>query len=120
MYYIDQQATFCQTPCNDDKLFFCAVVIRYHSLLPTSVTQYFTPRSGGYAYTALSTFSSQISSGLSSNTFDIEANVRDGDSRAGLDAEGAAEVAEIMRRERVKCVDRDCGLLWLQENVITD
>lgn len=46
--------------------------------------------------------------------------MRDGDSRAGLDAEGAAEVAEIMRRERVKCVDRDCGLLWLQENVITD
>lgn len=78
------------------------MAVRYHSLLPDRITEYFTPRSGGYAYTALSTFSSQFSSGLSSDNFDIEANIRDGDSRSGLDAEGAAEVAEIMRRERVK------------------
>jgi len=39
---------------------------------------------------------------MSSNAFDIEANIRDGDSRAGLDERGTQEVMEIMRRERVK------------------
>jgi len=38
---------------------------------------------------------------MSSNAFDIEANIRDGDSRAGLDERGTQEVMEIMRRERV-------------------
>lgn len=52
-------------------------------------------------YTPLS-FSDQIGAGLSSNAFDIEANVRDGDSRAGLDERGAQEVKDIMRREGVK------------------
>ncbi|KIM59707.1 hypothetical protein SCLCIDRAFT_1217480 [Scleroderma citrinum Foug A] len=52
-------------------------------------------------YTPLSTFSSQADAGLSSTLFDIEANVRDGDSRAGLDERGTQEVLEIMRRERV-------------------
>jgi hypothetical protein len=49
-------------------------------------------------------FSDQIGAGLSSNAFDIEANVRDGDSRAGLDERGAQEVKDIMRREGVKWV----------------
>lgn len=52
----------------------------------------------------MSTFSSQADAGLSSTLFDIEANVRDGDSRAGLDERGTQEVLEIMRRERVECV----------------
>lgn len=53
-------------------------------------------------YTPLSTFSEQATAGLSSSQFDIEANIRDGDSRAGLDEHGTQEVMEIMRRERVK------------------
>jgi len=52
-------------------------------------------------YTPLSTFSEQVGAGLSSASFDIEANIRDGDSRAGLDERGTQEVMEIMRRERV-------------------
>ncbi|KAL4066129.1 hypothetical protein J3A83DRAFT_4099398 [Scleroderma citrinum] len=52
-------------------------------------------------YTPLSTFSNQADVGLSSTLFDIEANIRDGDSRAGLDERGTQEVLEIMRRERV-------------------
>ncbi|KII87288.1 hypothetical protein PLICRDRAFT_55269 [Plicaturopsis crispa FD-325 SS-3] len=57
------------------------------------------PRLGHY--TPLSTFHQQAGAGLSSNEFDIEANIRDGDSRAGLDERGTQEVLEIMRRERI-------------------
>jgi hypothetical protein len=39
---------------------------------------------------------------MSSNAFDIEANIREGDPRAGLDERSTQEVMEIMRRERVK------------------
>ncbi|KAJ7716831.1 hypothetical protein DFH07DRAFT_861901 [Mycena maculata] len=52
-------------------------------------------------YESLSSFSSQIGAGLTSPAFDLEANVRDGDSRAGLDEQGTREIMEIMRRERV-------------------
>jgi len=52
-------------------------------------------------YAPLSTFASQADAGLSSPMFDIEANIHDGDSRAGLDERGTQEVMEIMRRERV-------------------
>ncbi|PPQ69493.1 hypothetical protein CVT26_002839 [Gymnopilus dilepis] len=52
-------------------------------------------------YTPVSTFADQISHGMTSDHFDIEANVRDGDSRLGLDEAGTQEVLEIMRRERV-------------------
>lgn len=55
-------------------------------------------------YTPLATFSQQMGAGLNSNNFDIEANIRDGDSRSGLDERGTQEVLEIMRRERVKYV----------------
>jgi hypothetical protein len=53
-------------------------------------------------YTPLSTFPQQINAGLTSSAFDIEANVRDGDSRAGLDEQATEEILEIMRRDRVK------------------
>lgn len=53
-------------------------------------------------YAPLSTFADQAAAGMSSSAFDIEANIRDGDSRAGLDEQGVAEVRDIMRRERVK------------------
>ncbi|PPQ94423.1 hypothetical protein CVT25_002514 [Psilocybe cyanescens] len=52
-------------------------------------------------YTPLSTFSEQVGLGMTSSDFDIEANIRDGDSRVGLDEQGTQEVLEIMRRERV-------------------
>ncbi|KAF9820857.1 hypothetical protein IEO21_01084 [Rhodonia placenta] len=57
------------------------------------------PRLGHYA--PLSTFADQANAGLTSSSFDIEANIRDGDSRAGLDERGTQEVLDIMRRERV-------------------
>ena len=53
-------------------------------------------------YQPLTTFAEQAGQGLSSSAFDIEANIRNGDSRAGLDEQGVREVQEIMRRERVK------------------
>jgi len=53
-------------------------------------------------YSPLSTFSEQASAGMTSSDFDIESNIRDGDSRTGLDDQGAREVMEIMRKERVK------------------
>ncbi|KAF8074681.1 hypothetical protein FPV67DRAFT_1559370 [Lyophyllum atratum] len=53
------------------------------------------------SYTPLSTFSEQAGAGMTSSEFDIEANLRDGDSRAGLDERGTQEVMEIMRRQRV-------------------
>lgn len=65
-------------------------------------------------YTPLSTFSEQSSAGLSSSAFDIEANIRDGDSRAGLDEQGTQEVTEIMRRERVKSVDPHVGSICME------
>ena len=43
---------------------------------------------------------------MTSNDFDIEANISSGDSRVGLDERGTQEVLEIMRRERVKYVPR--------------
>jgi len=52
-------------------------------------------------YTPLSTFADQAHAGMSSNAFDIEANIREGDTRAGLDERGTQEVMEIMRRQRV-------------------
>lgn len=55
-------------------------------------------------YTPLSTFSDQAEAGLTSVMFDTEANINDGDSRAGLDERGTQEVLEIMRRKRVKYV----------------
>lgn len=53
-------------------------------------------------YTPLATFSEQINAGMTSSQFDIEANLRDGDSRSGLDERGTQEVMEIMRQQRVK------------------
>ncbi|KAJ7308545.1 hypothetical protein B0H14DRAFT_2744820 [Mycena olivaceomarginata] len=52
-------------------------------------------------YRPLATFSEQIGAGMSSADFDLEANVRDEDSRSGLDEQGTREIMEIMRRERV-------------------
>ena len=53
-------------------------------------------------YAPLSTFEDQANAGLSSHNFDIEANIRDEDSRAGLDERSTQEVMEIMRRDGVR------------------
>ncbi|KAG6896669.1 hypothetical protein C0992_006803 [Termitomyces sp. T32_za158] len=58
------------------------------------------PRTGHY--TPLVTFSEQINAGMTSSQFDIEANLRDGDSRSGLDERSTQEVMDIMRQQRVK------------------
>lgn len=79
------------------------VTFRYRATLishvPNPVKSLF-PKLGNY--TPLSTFETQAEAGLTSESFDIEANIRDGDSRAGLDERGTQEVLDIMRRERVK------------------
>jgi len=53
-------------------------------------------------YEPLSTFADQAAAGLTSSTFDIEAdNIFQGDARSGLDEQATREVMEIMRRENV-------------------
>lgn len=57
----------------------------------------------GENYAPLSTFADQATAGMTSSTFDIEAdNIFQGDTRVGLDEQGTREVMEIMRRENVK------------------
>ncbi|KAF9460545.1 hypothetical protein BDZ94DRAFT_1265829 [Collybia nuda] len=80
------------------------VVAMYHyraTLIPHIPSRMRSLFPGLNNYTPLSTFSEQASAGMTSSAFDIEANMRDGDSRAGLDEQGTQEVMEIMRRERV-------------------
>ncbi|EJF64107.1 hypothetical protein BD309DRAFT_962132 [Dichomitus squalens] len=74
------------------------LTFRYRAALLNPVRSFF-PRLGHYQPVA--TFAEQVDAGLTSSTFDIEANIRDGDSRAGLDERGTQEVLDIMRRERV-------------------
>lgn len=82
---------------------YLAVTYRYRAFitphLPERVKTMFPKLNH---YTPVATFSEQINRGMTSDHFDIEANVREGDSRLGLDETGTQEVLEIMRRERVK------------------
>ena len=79
------------------------VMFRYRATLishvPNPIKSFFP---GLAHYTPLNTFEEQASAGLTSESFDIEANIQDGDSRAGLDERGTQEVMAIMRRDRVK------------------
>lgn len=77
---------------------------RYRAVVLPHVPAKLKSLLGIHQYTPLSTFSSQAEAGLTSVMFDIETNINDGDSRAGLDEQGTQEVLEIMRRERVKYV----------------
>jgi hypothetical protein len=81
-----------------------AVLYRYHAHIPVPERlQAFIPRCSRENYAPLSTFEDQAAAGITSSTFDIEAdNIFQGDSRAGLDEQGTQEVMEIMRRENVK------------------
>ncbi|KAG9309906.1 hypothetical protein JVU11DRAFT_9938 [Chiua virens] len=74
---------------------------RYRAVVLPHVPMKLRSLLGLHEYTPLSTFSSQAEAGLTSVMFDIEGNINDGDSRAGLDERGTQEVMEIMRREHV-------------------
>ncbi|KAF8166569.1 hypothetical protein K438DRAFT_1685481 [Mycena galopus ATCC 62051] len=79
-----------------------AVAFRYRaSLLPHVPVRLLQLLPTFNNYQPLATFSEQIGAGMSSADFDLEANVRDDDSRQGLDEQGTREIMEIMRRERV-------------------
>jgi hypothetical protein len=82
------------------------VLYRYHAHIPVPERlRAFIPRCSCSRenYAPLSTFEDQAAAGITSSTFDIEAdNIFQGDSRAGLDEQGTQEVMEIMRRENVK------------------
>ena len=67
--------------------------------LPARIRQLF-PRLANYV--PLTTFADQAAHGFSSEAFDIEANIRDGDSRAGLDERRLREVQRIMEQRNVK------------------
>ncbi|KAF8586453.1 hypothetical protein K439DRAFT_1408834 [Ramaria rubella] len=71
---------------------------RIQSHIPTLPFSH--PGDSGYTRVPTS-FASQASLGLSSSAFDLEQNILDGDSRAGLDEAGTREVMEIMRTENV-------------------
>ncbi|KAJ7623727.1 hypothetical protein FB45DRAFT_798029 [Roridomyces roridus] len=81
---------------------FLMLVFRYRASLlphvPAGIRGLFPTLNN---YQPLSTFAAQIGVGMTSSDFDLEANVRDEDSRAGLDEQGTREIMEIMRRERV-------------------
>ncbi|KAI5868035.1 protein precursor [Durotheca rogersii] len=49
-----------------------------------------------------SSFAGDIEAGLSSNTFDLGANVEAGDGRAGLDDAAKAQILAIMKKRRMR------------------
>jgi len=56
-----------------------------------------------YLYSSLSSsFAEDIEAGLSSNTFDLGANVDAGDGRAGLDDVAKREILAIMKKRRLR------------------
>ncbi|KAK3944304.1 hypothetical protein QBC46DRAFT_374947 [Diplogelasinospora grovesii] len=56
-----------------------------------------------YIYSQLpSSFAGDIEAGLSSSTFDLNGNVEEGDSRAGLDDNAKREILTIMKKRRVR------------------
>ncbi|KAH8996115.1 hypothetical protein EDB86DRAFT_2804154 [Lactarius hatsudake] len=78
----------------------CMLLYRYRAHLPGRRT--IIPHPSRENYAPLSTFADQAAAGMTSSTFDIEAdNIFQGDVRAGLDEQGTQEVMEIMRRENV-------------------
>jgi len=80
------------------------VLYRYRGHLPVPERlRGIIPHLSRENYAPLSTFADQSAAGMTSSTFDIEAdNIFQGDSRVGLDEQGTREVMEIMRRENVK------------------
>ncbi|KAH9074866.1 hypothetical protein EDB83DRAFT_2218927 [Lactarius deliciosus] len=81
----------------------CMLLYRYRAHLPVpECWRTIIPHPSRENYAPLSTFADQAAAGMTSSTFDIEAdNIFQGDVRAGLDEQGTQEVMEIMRRENV-------------------
>ncbi|TFY72468.1 hypothetical protein EVG20_g561 [Dentipellis fragilis] len=79
------------------------LLYRYRAVLPLPKRlRSFISHSSPANYAPLSTFSDQAAAGMTSSTFDVEAdNIREGDVRTGLDEAGTREIMEIMRREGV-------------------
>lgn len=69
--------------------------IRYHLSSPADFVYSRLP------FTS-SSFADDMEAGLSSSTFDLAANVSDGDSRAGLDDASKKEILKIMKRRRLR------------------
>lgn len=80
------------------------MLYRYRAHLPVPERlRVIIPHPSRENYAPLSTFADQAAAGMSSSTFDVEAdNIFQGDTRIGLDEQGTREVMEIMRRENVK------------------
>ena len=74
------------------------VVYYRHLILPHLPLPYANRR---YVSLGDGSFSTQRAAGLHSGNFDIESNIEEGDSRAGLDDVGAAEIRAIMHSHRV-------------------
>lgn len=60
---------------------------------------FITPSSPSYQ--TLPTFNTDISSGLSSTTFDLTTNLASADPRAGLDTQAKTEIKKIMKAQKV-------------------
>ena len=60
-------------------------------------------------------FTEDVDAGLSSATFDLSANLEDGDRRQGLDDEGKQAVKRIMARR--KCGFDEARALWVRERL---
>lgn len=56
---------------------------------------------GSYAPLRAFDWNTAANVGLSSSLFDIEANIRDGDSRVGLDEAGMQEVHQMMQQQGI-------------------
>ncbi|KAI0272737.1 hypothetical protein BC834DRAFT_817648 [Gloeopeniophorella convolvens] len=83
-------------------LFMILYRYRAHLPLPERLRSLSIPHISRENYAPLSTFADQANAGMTSSTFDIEAdNIFQGDARVGLDEQGTQEVMEIMRREHV-------------------
>jgi len=82
---------------------FLMLLYRFRAQLPVPERlQAIVPSFSRNNYEPLSTFADQAAAGMTSSTFDIEAdNIFHGDVRIGLDEQGTQEVMEIMRRENV-------------------
>jgi len=82
---------------------FLLLTYRYRARLPIPDRLLAViPGSSREDYAPLSTFADQATAGMTSSTFDIEAdNIFQGDARVGLDEHATQEVMEIMRRQNV-------------------
>lgn len=103
LYFSCVRHTIHSVSPGESPLTFAEVMYRYRAHLPVPERlRAILPSSSRMHYEPLSTFADQAAAGMTSTTFDIEAdNIFQGDARAGLDEQGTQEVMEIMRRENV-------------------